>query len=34
VKVSTVDREKRNNPYFQKLHSMEDFVSWRMRPRR
>ena len=34
VPVSSVQREKERNPYFQKLHSLEDFVSWRMRPRR
>lgn len=34
VKVSSIEREKQHNPYFQKLRSVEDFVSWRMRPRR
>jgi len=34
VPVSTVARERERNPYFQKLSSLEDFVGWRMRPRR
>jgi hydroxyacylglutathione hydrolase len=34
VKVSSVGREKTNNPYFQKLGSMTDFIAWRMRPRK
>jgi glyoxylase-like metal-dependent hydrolase (beta-lactamase superfamily II) len=34
VPVSSVAREKERNPYFQKLATLEDFVSWRMRPRR
>jgi glyoxylase-like metal-dependent hydrolase (beta-lactamase superfamily II) len=34
VQVSSVGREKTNNPYFQKLGSMTDFIAWRMRPRK
>lgn len=34
VPVSSIEREKQNNPYFQKLASLTDFVAWRMRPRR
>lgn len=34
VKVSSVGREKANNPYFQKLGNMTDFIAWRMRPRK
>jgi glyoxylase-like metal-dependent hydrolase (beta-lactamase superfamily II) len=34
VPVSSIDREKRNNPSFQKLNALTDFVAWRMRPRR
>jgi hydroxyacylglutathione hydrolase len=34
VPVSSVQREKENNPYFQKLNALTDFVSWRMRPRK
>ena len=34
VPVSTIQREKEHNPYFQKLASLTDFVAWRMRPRR
>lgn len=34
VPVSSIAREKRNNPYFQKLGALEDFVGYRMRPRR
>jgi hydroxyacylglutathione hydrolase len=33
VPVSSIAREREKNPYFQKLSSLEDFVSWRMRPR-
>jgi hydroxyacylglutathione hydrolase len=33
VPVSSVARERRNNPYFQKLASLTDFVAYRMRPR-
>jgi glyoxylase-like metal-dependent hydrolase (beta-lactamase superfamily II) len=33
VPVSSIARERRNNPYFQKLSSLTDFVAWRMRPR-
>jgi len=33
VPVSTIAREKERNPYFQKLASLQDFVSYRMRPR-
>ncbi len=33
VPVSSIAREKQNNPYFRKLASLTDFVSWRMRPR-
>lgn len=33
VPVSSVKREKERNPYFQKLSSLTDFVTWRMRPR-
>ena len=33
VPVSSIQREKEHNPYFQKLGSLTDFVSWRMRPR-
>ncbi|MFN2546321.1 MAG: MBL fold metallo-hydrolase [Myxococcales bacterium] len=34
VPVSTIAREKERNPYFQKLASLQDFVSYRMRPRK
>ena len=34
VKVSSIARERENNPYFQKLASLTDFVAWRMRPRK
>jgi hydroxyacylglutathione hydrolase len=34
VPVSSIQREKENNPYFQKLNALTDFVSWRMRPRK
>jgi len=34
VPVSSIGRERANNPYFQKLASLTDFVSWRMRPRK
>jgi hydroxyacylglutathione hydrolase len=34
VPVSSVAREKTNNPYFQKLSNMTDFIAWRMRPRK
>jgi hydroxyacylglutathione hydrolase len=34
IAVSSVAREKSNNPYFQKLSNMTDFIAWRMRPRR
>jgi glyoxylase-like metal-dependent hydrolase (beta-lactamase superfamily II) len=33
VPVSSIAREREKNPYFQKLGSLTDFVSWRMRPR-
>jgi glyoxylase-like metal-dependent hydrolase (beta-lactamase superfamily II) len=33
VPVSSVAREKQNNPYFRKLASLTDFVAYRMRPR-
>jgi glyoxylase-like metal-dependent hydrolase (beta-lactamase superfamily II) len=33
VPVSSVAREREQNPYFQKLGSLTDFVAWRMRPR-
>ncbi|HET7788436.1 MAG TPA: MBL fold metallo-hydrolase [Myxococcales bacterium] len=33
VPVSSILREKQNNPYFQKLASLTDFLAWRMRPR-
>ena len=29
VTVSTVGREKTNNPYFQKLADMTEFIAWR-----
>ena len=31
VPVSSIARERRNNPYFQKLSSLTDFIAWRMR---
>jgi hydroxyacylglutathione hydrolase len=34
VPVSSIAREKQNNPYFQKLSSLTDFITCRMRPRR
>ena len=34
VPVSSIGRERENNPYFQKLGSLEEFVAHRMRPRR
>jgi glyoxylase-like metal-dependent hydrolase (beta-lactamase superfamily II) len=34
VPVSSVGREKTNNPYFQKLGNMTEFIAWRMRPRK
>lgn len=34
VPVSSIAREKANNPYFAKLNSLNDFVAQRMRPRR
>ena len=33
VPVSSIARERERNPYFQKLASLTDFVTWRMRPR-
>jgi hydroxyacylglutathione hydrolase len=33
VPVSSVERERERNPYFQKLASLTDFVAYRMRPR-
>jgi hydroxyacylglutathione hydrolase len=33
VPVSSVARERQNNPYFKKLASLTDFVAYRMRPR-
>jgi len=33
VPVSSVARERQQNPYFQKLSSLTDFLAWRMRPR-
>ena len=33
VPVSSVAREREQNPYFQKLSSLTDFLAWRMRPR-
>lgn len=34
VPVSSIAREKERNPYFAKLSNLEDFVTWRMRPRK
>jgi hydroxyacylglutathione hydrolase len=34
VPVSTIEREREKNPYFQKLSSLTDFMAYRMRPRR
>ena len=34
VPVSTVGREKEKNPYFARLGSLEEFVGYRMRPRK
>jgi glyoxylase-like metal-dependent hydrolase (beta-lactamase superfamily II) len=34
VPVSSIAREKSQNPYFQKLGNMTDFIAWRMRPRK
>jgi len=34
VPVSSIAREREKNPYFQKLSSLTDFVTYRMRPRR
>jgi len=33
VPVSSIAREREQNPYFQKLSSLTDFLAWRMRPR-
>ena len=33
VPVSSIKREREQNPYFQKLASLTDFVAYRMRPR-
>jgi glyoxylase-like metal-dependent hydrolase (beta-lactamase superfamily II) len=32
VPVSSIAREREQNPYFQKLSSLTDFLAWRMRP--
>ena len=34
VPVSSIQREREQNPYFQKLASLTDFVAYRMRPRK
>ncbi len=33
VPVSSIEREREKNPYFQKLSSLTDFLKYRMRPR-
>jgi glyoxylase-like metal-dependent hydrolase (beta-lactamase superfamily II) len=34
VPISSIDRERERNPYFQKLTSLTDFIAYRMRPRK
>jgi glyoxylase-like metal-dependent hydrolase (beta-lactamase superfamily II) len=34
VPVSSIERERERNPYFQKLASLTDFIAYRTRPRK